>query len=374
MALLWSLHLLLLHQTTLRMAWQLIRTALVVPSPMIGRFHFTKNDEVSDTPPPPSAPRQTSWSPRIWILSEKTRSSGTGRFALPPLIRELTASGISVTDMCAALLAHLSRFAPLRFHRPHSGGKSLHGWFPYVGISEGERRDFMHYACECGAPTAFCWTVSQFVRVPDGTRYREPRPKPKKATCLLLRPGRRCPMLKTASSWNTGGISKSRPPAAAQLDRKINQKFSPYEPFFCGSPRGSYRPCRSPPICLCHLPPRTPFVHYHRLAQAQRRRVSPRRPTLGANQTIPPESFPAASKSGPLVLRRRPPSQQSPSLKPAPTCCAPCTLIWCAAREKTIARDSRFSRGCRFLERALPMFTRGTHLSLPTRRHAGRNR
>jgi hypothetical protein len=71
-------------------------------------------------------------------------------------------------DEHAALLLHLSRYAPLVL-AVHSGNKSLHGWFYCVNQDEDKLRKFMRYAVSLGADRA-TWTRSQFVRMPDGTR------------------------------------------------------------------------------------------------------------------------------------------------------------------------------------------------------------
>lgn len=88
------------------------------------------------------------------------------RFA--PLIRKLVSQGVSVTDMCAAILLHLAGYAPMIL-AVHSGGKSLHGWFYCAGEPEPRLYKFMRYAVSLGADHA-TWTRSQFVRMPGGTR------------------------------------------------------------------------------------------------------------------------------------------------------------------------------------------------------------
>lgn len=71
-------------------------------------------------------------------------------------------------DEHAALLLHLGGFAPL-VCVVHSGGKSLHGWFYVYGQPEIKILKFFRYAVSLGADRA-TWTLSQFVRMPDGTR------------------------------------------------------------------------------------------------------------------------------------------------------------------------------------------------------------
>ncbi len=73
------------------------------------------------------------------------------------------------TDEHAALLAHLDDYAPLALV-VHSGGKSLHGFFPVAGQRSEDVRAFMRYAASLGADPALFRNRSQFVRLPAGTR------------------------------------------------------------------------------------------------------------------------------------------------------------------------------------------------------------
>ena len=99
--------------------------------------------------------------------SEKNRA-GTQDTAIAPLVREFAGQGISVADMCAAVLCKLAESCPLALV-VHSGGKSLHGWFYVAGKPEDHACYFMRQAVQLGADPA-TWTRSQFVRMPDGTR------------------------------------------------------------------------------------------------------------------------------------------------------------------------------------------------------------
>jgi len=51
----------------------------------------------------------------------------------------------------------------------HSGGKSVHAWFPCPGLTDDQVRPFMARAVRLGADKA-TWTRCQFVRMPDGMR------------------------------------------------------------------------------------------------------------------------------------------------------------------------------------------------------------
>jgi len=78
-------------------------------------------------------------------------------------------------DSQAALVFHLGTLAPL-VAVLHSGGKSLHAWFPCAGVAEAHTERFFRHAVALGADPA-TWGRSQFVRVPNGRR-EDGRPQP----------------------------------------------------------------------------------------------------------------------------------------------------------------------------------------------------
>jgi hypothetical protein len=144
---------------------QLSALQFVVPSPMLGETGLTQDGRES-------AHTLSGTSPRRFLVvecdySEKSRD-GSQDTPLAPLIRDFAAAGITVADMCAAVLGHLAESAPLAL-AVHSGGKSLHGWFYCEGQSDDRLHRFMRYAVSFGADPV-TWTRSQFVRMPDGLR------------------------------------------------------------------------------------------------------------------------------------------------------------------------------------------------------------
>ena len=128
--------------TRTRKEWrgQLGEQQLIVPSPMTARVGHTQAGKLSEH------------------TLEKT---GQRRF----LVIEQDGGTI---DEQAAILLHLAERAPLAL-AVHSGSKSLHGWFYSHGQAEERLIRFMRYAVSLGADRA-TWTLSQFVRMPDGTR------------------------------------------------------------------------------------------------------------------------------------------------------------------------------------------------------------
>jgi len=71
-------------------------------------------------------------------------------------------------DLQAACFLYLAQKAPLVMVL-HSGGKSLHGWFPAHGYSAAQVHQLFMLACQLGADKA-TWLKSQFVRIPEGLR------------------------------------------------------------------------------------------------------------------------------------------------------------------------------------------------------------
>ena len=84
------------------------------------------------------------------------------------LICQWEKAGRSTRDACAALLWHLSEYAPLTLV-VWSGNRSLQGWFCAAEESEQSLRRFMEYAVMLGADHA-TWTPCQLVRTPQALR------------------------------------------------------------------------------------------------------------------------------------------------------------------------------------------------------------
>ncbi len=77
--------------------------------------------------------------------------------------------GRSSQDLCAAMLLHLQdRGAPLAL-AVSSGGKSIHGWFPALGLTDDKLKAFFNAACRLGADPV-TWSRCQLVRLPGGMR------------------------------------------------------------------------------------------------------------------------------------------------------------------------------------------------------------
>jgi len=148
---------------------QLSMLSFIVPSPMTAEGGRRKRDGAIS----PRTSENTG--PRRYLVVEcdfSPTATTNGRLTpLALLIQKLTSDGISVADVCASVLWRLSELAPLAMV-VHSGGKSLHGWFPCAGQPEERLRKFMRYAVSLGADPA-TWTRCQFVRLPEGLRRIE---------------------------------------------------------------------------------------------------------------------------------------------------------------------------------------------------------
>ena len=85
------------------------------------------------------------------------------------MLQRLAAQRVSVFDLCAALHGELADVRPLALV-VHSGGKSLHRWYPCDGDAEEDNMHrFMRFAVSIGADPA-TWTRIQLVRMPQGVR------------------------------------------------------------------------------------------------------------------------------------------------------------------------------------------------------------
>jgi hypothetical protein len=140
-------------------------SSLLVPNPAAFTWHYTIDRR-------PSTRCNAMFPVRLYLVvefdfSEKSRD-GQQETAWAPSIRKWKKRGISIRGACAALLWHLSQYAPLVLV-VWSGGKSSHGWFNVAGIAETKQRAFMEYSCSLGGDSA-TWTRCQLVRLPEGLR------------------------------------------------------------------------------------------------------------------------------------------------------------------------------------------------------------
>jgi len=104
----------------------------------------------------------------VWGLTQAGKRSMHTLASTGPRRYLVTEFDSASFDEQAAIIDHLSAFAPLAMVLS-SGGKSLHCWWPCVGVEESHYVKFFRYAVSLGADPAI-WTRSQFVRLPQGWR------------------------------------------------------------------------------------------------------------------------------------------------------------------------------------------------------------
>jgi hypothetical protein len=154
-----------------REAWRggLRDHSLIVPSPMSARTGRSKDGRESPRCLANTGPR------RFLVVEFDFKAAGPDGRPAPEaaLLACLERDRLTVPDLCAALLLELAKFAPLLM-AVHSGGKSLHGWFPAAGVPEPTLEKFFRTAVRLGADRA-TWCPCQLIRLPEGRRQNNGR-------------------------------------------------------------------------------------------------------------------------------------------------------------------------------------------------------
>ena len=155
-----------LCETRTREQWRgfLSGQQFIVPSPMTSVEGRTQEGR-------PSPRTLTNTGLRRFLVVEfdfKEKDSKGVDTSAGPLLRRLRLRGLAVADLCASLHLQLRSYWPLAMV-VHSGGKSLHGWYPCAGRSDNDLHEFMRFAVSLGADPA-TWTACQLVRLPAGLR------------------------------------------------------------------------------------------------------------------------------------------------------------------------------------------------------------
>jgi hypothetical protein len=153
--------------TRRRSTWRgrLAGCSFITPNPMLQVSGLTLDGKLSEH-------CKSATAARVYLVIEFDFSEFARDGKTPtewaPIVREWRAAGLSVLDATAALHRHLSEFLPL-VAAVHSGGKSLHGWYPAFNHTDRDLRLFMRAAVRLGADKQL-WVRSQFTRMPDGRR------------------------------------------------------------------------------------------------------------------------------------------------------------------------------------------------------------
>lgn len=168
--------------TRRRATWRghLAKYSFITPNPMLQVQGLTVEGKVSEH-------CKSATARRVYLVVEfdfaEFARDGETPSEWAPLVQEWRAAGVSVLDATAALHRHLSEYLPL-VAAVHSGGKSLHGWYPAFNHTDRDLRLFMRYAVKLGADRML-WNRAQFCRLPGGRRANG-----KPQTCYYLDPGK----------------------------------------------------------------------------------------------------------------------------------------------------------------------------------------
>jgi hypothetical protein len=145
--------------------------AYIVPNPMGFPTCIGVEDDGTEFPAHPRRMENVRY--RRWLVIDfdtaKFGRDGETETFWKPLIEEWESQEITPKDAQSRLIAHLSNFEFKLGMVVDTAGKSLHSWFAVSGAVNAALNRFMRNAISVGADTA-TWTVSQFVRMPHGTR------------------------------------------------------------------------------------------------------------------------------------------------------------------------------------------------------------
>ena len=140
--------------------------SLIVPSPMISVTGTALTGQ-------PSVRCLDNTGPRWFLVVEFDFKPDVSGKVTPvaPLLSEMAAETPPRTapDLCAAILLYLLEHGAPLVLAVHSGGKSIHGWFPTHGADDEALWPFFTTCCSYGADPA-TWSRCQMIRLPAGTR------------------------------------------------------------------------------------------------------------------------------------------------------------------------------------------------------------
>jgi hypothetical protein len=149
--------------------------SFVVPNPMTALKGITQGGWES-------ARSETNVGPRRWAVIEADIKSDNKLWA--PILIEAASLGISQRDLGAALLLTVSKVTNVPLTAVvHSGSVSLHGWFYAVNMSYHQQEWLYRVGAHWGGDPA-TWTLNQWVRMPNGTRWKEDDDRARPATLI----------------------------------------------------------------------------------------------------------------------------------------------------------------------------------------------
>jgi hypothetical protein len=129
-----------------------------------------------------SARSETNVGPRRWPVIEADPKSDNPLWA--PVLTEAASLGISERDLGAALLLTVEEESGVPLTAvAHSGSVSEHGWFYGAKMSYDEQERLYRIGAKWGGDPA-TWTINQWVRMPNGTRWKEDEDRSRPATLI----------------------------------------------------------------------------------------------------------------------------------------------------------------------------------------------
>jgi hypothetical protein len=153
----------------------LSRCSFVVPNPMTALTGMTKLGRES-------ARSENNVGPRRWAVIESYPKPDNPLWA--PILIEAEKRGITVHDLGAALLLAVSEESGVPLTAVvDSGSVSEHGWFYTASLNYAETGRLYRIGAKWGGDPA-TWTLHQWVRMPNGTRWAEDADRSRPATLI----------------------------------------------------------------------------------------------------------------------------------------------------------------------------------------------
>jgi hypothetical protein len=149
--------------------------SFVVPHPMTALTGITQRGRVS-------ARSESNVGSRRWAVIEADIKQDNELWA--SVLTEAASLGISDQDLGAALLLTVAEESAVPLTAAvHSASVSEHGWFYVANMSYDEQERLYRIGAKWGGDPA-TWTINQWVRMPNGTRWKEDEDRSRPATLI----------------------------------------------------------------------------------------------------------------------------------------------------------------------------------------------
>jgi hypothetical protein len=149
--------------------------SFVVPHPMTAVTGITQQGRVS-------ARAESNVGPRRWTVIEADPKPDNPLWA--PVLEEAESLGISDRDLGAALLLTVSEESGVPLSAVvHSASVSEYGWLYVANMNYDQQERLYRIGAKWGGDPA-TWTINQWVRMPNGTRWAEDPDRSRPATLI----------------------------------------------------------------------------------------------------------------------------------------------------------------------------------------------